>query len=192
MLQKPLDEWQQTQQTRIDAPGLVPTFTKESGALSVMNAYQSACKLAIPRLFADPLWTQSKNNPDHRCPQAEQLLPTISPEEANQLALHSLFLIEQRLAPNKYDGVDSRSNPFLVGLEAIIYLPALIIVALEARCATFRSRLASMFEAVKARGLVAITAAVYEDIKLAWLATGSDCGTFCMCGGRQGSIGTVS
>lgn len=94
-------------------------------------------------------------------------------------------MLEERLLHNV--ATDSNATPptvdiaSKVGLESVLYFPALTVIALEVRCIELRRRVKALFHAIQARGFVVAKTGL-ADFELAWSVTASGCGDFCFCG----------
>jgi hypothetical protein len=95
-------------------------------------------------------------------------------------------MLEARLLHNAPPTDPNETSPTVdtaskVGLESVLYFPALTVIALEVRCIELRRRVKVLFHAIQARGFVVAKTGL-EDFELAWSATASGCGDFCFCG----------
>lgn len=100
--------------------------------------------ISIARLFAHPLW-HITHFP----------ISIIADEEIQVRAITALECLEA--------GIHA------AGLEAFLYLPQLMVISLESRDLTMRSRIISLFLVIKEKGFK-VAEAYIQDIELAWRA----------------------
>jgi hypothetical protein len=168
-------------QTTSDVPTKLSACSQ--GSICLLKIYSDLSRLALSRLFID---AASAARPEGSASGNNARFPMLSRDVANARILRSLCMLEERLlhkapptGPNETSPtVDTASK---VGLESILYFPALTVIALEVRCIELRRRVKVLFHAIQARGFVVAKTGL-EDFELAWSATASGCGDFCFCG----------
>lgn len=110
----------------------------------LFSAIYHCLAISISRLFAHPLW--------HITPFS---IPVIADEDIQVHAIAALECLEARVQS--------------AGLEAFLYLPQLMTIALETRHLANRSRIMSLLLVIKAKGLN-VAEAYIRDVELIWSA----------------------
>ena len=142
------------------------------GSRYLLKSYADLSRVTLSRLFLDDAAAErlEGGSGDDDAP-----FPMLSQHTANTRILRSLRMIEERLLHNVPSTTHNDTSPTVetaakVGLESILYLPALGVIALEARCIALRRRVKASFHAIQARGFVVAKTGL-QDFELAWTAT---------------------
>jgi hypothetical protein len=144
---------------------------RDPGTHTLLQVYTSVALLSLSRMFADPLWlTQSGMD---ALDTNSLLFKLDQPTIDTQVGL-TLYQIENRVAASETLGTSCHwnQNPCSV-LEAVLYLPALATLALEAHCSSLRERVSRLLSAIEMAGFV-FASLEHRDIQLAWSLTGGD------------------
>ena len=111
------------------------------------SAFYHCNMVAVARLFSDDIWINIED-----LPASNHL------DKLEEHAVAGLTIIESRM-------------PF-INIEAVLFIPLLMSVALEVRSMEARARVRTAFDAIKAKGF-AVAGTYMGDIEFAWTAVPS-------------------
>lgn len=183
-LQSTLDETHTSQYQNMEAC-VGTTGSVSSDLLCLPRVYVGVGLLSVVRAFAAPEWNSITSTGKSQDCRDNISPPTLSPEAVQNLVISIFDLIEGRLSESSDPGLVGHQHGHShvdlgIGIESVLYLPALTTVALEIHCVALRKRIMHLFDTIEARGFVAANLAS-NDIKLAWSMTEPRCGTLCQC-----------